>query len=84
MIGYILGAGASTHVRYPLASRLLQALSDWLDLKGDVEHWVPACRNRIVQVRETFGSLDDFEGILGKLEEYGYRRVQPTGPTTYR
>src|SRR5580704_4317747 len=84
MTAYILGAGASTHAGYPLASRLLQALSDWLDRKGDVEPWVPACRNRIVQVRETFGSLDYFEGILGKLEEFGYGRVTPTGPTTYR
>ena len=47
-------------------------------------HWVPWVRNRIVQVCETFGSLDDFEGILGKLEDYGHQRVKPTGPTTYR
>jgi hypothetical protein len=38
----------------------------------------------MVQVRETFGSLDDFEAILGKLQEYGYQRVKPTGVTTYR
>jgi hypothetical protein len=63
---------------------LLQGLSDWLDRAGDSEHWVPDCRNRIVQVRETFGSLDDFEGILGKLEDYGHRRVRPAGPTTCR
>lgn len=83
MTAYILGAGASAHAGYPLASRLLQSLSEWLDGKSDEEHWVPACRNRILQVRETFGSLDDFEGILGKLEEFGYRRVRPNGPTTY-
>jgi hypothetical protein len=83
MTAYILGAGASAHAGYPLASRLLQALSDWLDRKDDAEHWVPACRNRIVQIRETFGSLDDFEGILGKLDEYGHKRVCPAGPTTY-
>ena len=35
-------------------------------------------------MRETFGSLDDFESILGKLDEYGYQRVKPTGPVTYR
>ena len=84
MTSYILGAGASAHAGYPLASRLLQAVSDWLDGKDDKEHWVRDFRNRIVQVRETFGALDDFEGILGKLEEYGHSRVKPTGPTTYR
>lgn len=84
MTAYILGAGASTHAGYPLASQLLQALSDWLDHNDESEHWVAECRNRIVQVRETFGALDDFEGILGKLEEYGHKRVKPTQPTTYR
>jgi hypothetical protein len=83
VIAYILGAGASANAGYPLASRFLQALSDWLGQKDESEHWVASCRNRIVQVRETFGSLDDFEGILGKLEEYGDKRVRPTGPTTY-
>ena len=84
MTSCILGAGASAHAGYPLASRLLQAVSDWLDGKDDKEHWVRDFRNRIVQVRETFGALDDFEGILGKLEEYGHSRVKPPGPTTYR
>ena len=83
MIAYILGAGASAHAGYPLASRLLHALSDWLDQKDGSDHWVAASRNRIVQVRESFGSLEDFEGILGKLEEYGHKRVRPMGPTTY-
>jgi len=68
---------------YPLASKLLHGLSEWLDRCDPSIHWVPWARNRIVQVRETFGSLDDFEGILGKLEEYGQQRVRPTGPTTY-
>jgi hypothetical protein len=84
MTAYILGAGASAHAGYPLASKLLQALSDWLDHADVAEHWVAECRNRIVQVRETFGTLDDFEGILGKLEAYGYKRVRPTRPVTYR
>jgi len=84
MTAYILGAGASAHAGYPLASRLLQAVSEWLDSKDDTEHWVRDYRNRIVQMRETFGSLDDFEGILGMLEEYGHSRVKPRGPATYR
>jgi hypothetical protein len=85
MTAHILGAGASTQAGYPLASKLLEALSDWLvlDHGSDSEQWVRGCRNRIVQVRETFGSLDDFEGILGKLEEHGPIRVRPTSPTTY-
>jgi len=84
MTAYILGAGASVHAGYPLASRLLQAISDWLDRADEGEHWVGACRNRIAQVRETFGSLDDFEGILGQLEPYGHQRVKPTARVTYR
>ena len=84
MTAYVLGAGASANAGYPLASRLLQGLSDWLDGCDDSEDWVGWCRNRIVQVRETFGSLNDFEGILGRLEESGHERVKPTGTTTYR
>jgi hypothetical protein len=84
MIAYILGAGASKHADYPLASKLLQGFADWLDHYDVREQWLGQCRNRIVQVRETFGSLDDFESILGQLEEYGYQRVKPTSATTYR
>jgi hypothetical protein len=83
MSAYILGAGASVSAGYPLSSKLLHGLSDWLDWSDPSEHWVGPFRNRIVQVRETFGSLDDFEAILGQLEEFGYRRVSPTSPTTY-
>ncbi len=79
-----MGAGASVHAGYPLASRLLQALSDWLDGIEQPEPWVQGCRNRILQVRETFGAVDDFEGILGKLDRYGQQRVKPVGPTSYR
>jgi hypothetical protein len=61
----------------------LQSLSDWLDHADQSQHWVGPCRNRIVQVRETFGSLADFESILGKLNEYGHKRMKPTSPTTY-
>jgi SIR2-like domain len=83
MKAYVFGAGASVSAGYPLASRLLHALSGWLDSCDPSLHWVPWARNRIVQVRETFGSLDDFEGVLGKLEDYGQQRVRSTGPTTY-
>src|ERR1019366_834917 len=83
MTAYVLGAGASFSAGYPLASQLLQKMSDWLDGCDDSQPWVGWCRNRIVQVRETFGSLGDFEGILGKLAESGTNRVTPTGPTRY-
>lgn len=81
---YIFGAGESVSAGYPLASQLLYALSEWLDRCDPSVHWVPWARNRILQLRETFGTLDDFEGILGKLEECVQQRVWPTGPTTYR
>src|ERR1700731_1261849 len=84
MKAYIFGAGASVNAGYPLASQLLQRLSTWLDRCDPSVHWVPGARNRIVQVHETFGSLDDFEGILGELETYGQKRVRTAGPTTYR
>src|SRR5690349_367764 len=80
---YVLGAGASVSAGYPLASCLLEGLSIWLGECAQEVHWVPGVRNRIVQVRETFGSLGDFERLLGKLEEYGQHRVKPVGPTTY-
>jgi hypothetical protein len=83
MTAYILGAGASYSAGYPLASQLLQKMADWLDGSDDSEHWVGWCRNRIVQVRETFGSLNDFESILGKLANFGTDRVTPTGQPTY-
>jgi hypothetical protein len=84
MTVYILGAGASANAGYPLASKLLQGVSDWLDHCGRSDPWIGEYRNRVLQVRETFGSLDDFEGILGRLDEYGYRRVPPTSKATYR
>ena len=84
MKAYVFGAGASAGAGYPLASQLLQGLAAWLDRCDPSVQWVPWARNRIVQVRETFGSLDDFEGILGKLEDYGYQRVKPAGQTAYR
>lgn len=84
MVAYILGAGASAHAGYPLASKLLHRLADWLDHCDVPDHQAGQWRNRIIQVRETFGALDDFESILGKLEEYGYsecrrRRRRPIG-----
>jgi hypothetical protein len=84
MKAYVFGAGASFDAGYPLASQLLQRLSVWLNGSTLPEPWAGNCRNRILQLRETFGSLDDFESILGRLEEFGYERVKPTGLVTYK
>jgi hypothetical protein len=84
MKAYIFGAGASVDAGYPLASQLLHGLSNWLNSCDSSTHWVPWALNRILQVRETFGGIDDFEEILGKLEQYGTQRVRPTGPVAYR
>jgi hypothetical protein len=84
MIAYVLGAGASAHAGYPLASKLLHALSAWLAHCDESDYWCGQYRNRIAQVAETFGSLDDFEGILEHLEKFGHRRVRPTSSTTYQ
>src|SRR6266852_2480938 len=84
MKAYVLGAGASVDAGYPLAPKLLHNLSSWLDGCDESVHWVGWSRNRVVQVRETFGSLDDFEGILGELEAFGQERVKPTGASSYR
>ncbi len=84
MRAHIFGAGASVDAGYPLASQLLHRLSAWLDQCDPSVHWVAPARNRIIQIRETFGSLDDFEDILGKLQECGQERVKPTGRTSYR
>src|ERR1700726_2960047 len=84
MTAYVLGAGASKNAGYPLASKMLQGLSEWLDASTATEAWVCNYRNRIVQIKETFGSLDNFELILGKLQDFGYERVAPTGAVTYK
>jgi hypothetical protein len=84
MAVYVFGAGASVSAGYPLASKLLNALSAWLDRCDDSIHWVPRARNRILQLRETFGPLDDFESILERLDACGQTRITPTGPTTYQ
>jgi hypothetical protein len=87
MKAYVFGAGASVQAGYPLASRLLHALSDWLDTSPGGEEsafWVQPCRNRMLQIRETFGSLDSLENVLGKLEQYGTQRAVPTSAATYQ
>jgi hypothetical protein len=83
MIAYIFGAGASVHANYPLASRLLPALANWLDGQDSEQPAVAEWRTRIEQLRHTFGSLDDFEKILGELDKCGTDRVQTQTETAY-
>lgn len=81
---YVFGAGASVSAGYPLASQLLNRLAERcrdkassVDPRGEIQ-------NRILQIRETFGTLEDFEQILGKLESLGTQRVPGSGRTSYR
>lgn len=64
MIAYVFGAGASVNARYPLASSLLHELSNWLDSQNIHEYHIEKYRNRFVQLRALFPTLDDFEEIL--------------------
>jgi hypothetical protein len=64
----------------------LHLLSDWLNTNpggAASAFWVQRCQNRILQIRETFGSLDSLENVLVKLEQCGTQRVVPTSPITY-
>lgn len=83
MIAYIFGAGASAHAQYPLASKLLPKLSDWLDVQDPEQPGIRDWRTRIAQLRSTFGSLDNFEDILGRLDELGFDRVKGGAPNEY-
>ncbi|MDP2997842.1 MAG: hypothetical protein Q8N47_10165 [Bryobacterales bacterium] len=75
MIAYVFGAGASAHAGYPLASKLLMELSNWLEVQNIEDIHIRNFRNRLVQLRALFPSLDDFEGILSSLGTYGHDRV---------
>lgn len=60
---YILGAGASFHAGYPLASRLGVCLAEWVGtLPPDHSH-----REPFAQLHTTYGTLDEFEPIMTDL-----------------
>jgi hypothetical protein len=71
MVAYIFGAGASANANYPLASGLLHELSNWLDNQNTLEDHIEGFRNRFVQLRTLFATLDDFEAILERLRLMG-------------
>jgi hypothetical protein len=60
---FVLGAGASVHANYPLASALGTGLAGWIE-KQPAEHRYRSCLSRIIDAYQT---LDDFEAILTDL-----------------
>jgi hypothetical protein len=59
----ILGAGASVHAGYPLASQMGKSLAAWIEILPADHHF----RTVISQIEERYGSLDNFESILEDL-----------------
>jgi hypothetical protein len=59
----ILGAGASFHAGYPLASQMGKSLVAWIEILPADHHF----RTVIRQIEERYGSLDNFESILADL-----------------
>lgn len=67
---FILGAGASHHVGYPLASKLGIALAEWIENSKPQEHLY---RIRIQQLKQHC-SLDNFESVISDLDD---RKFEP-------
>jgi hypothetical protein len=63
---YVLGAGASHHAGYPLASRLGAELFDWISHVGP---GFQMFRPSVEMLHELYGGLEDFEQILTELDE---------------
>jgi hypothetical protein len=60
---FVLGAGASLHAGYPLAARMGKSLATWIQtLPSDHRY-----RDRLNQIVDIYGALDDFESILADL-----------------
>ncbi len=82
MTTYILGAGASRHVGYPLSNSMGSELLAWMRRTPDSPLDYPGTANLL---RDTFGQIDNFEELLtqvgsliqqyehGSLEERGLR-----------
>jgi len=58
---FLLGAGASVSSGYPLASKLLIALEDWLKRHNPESERYRGALNRIQQIRDKWNTIDDFE-----------------------
>jgi hypothetical protein len=66
MTVFVLGAGASVHAGYPLASELGEEMYSWA---GQNSQTVGHLTGFIESLRELYGSLSDFERILTELTE---------------
>jgi hypothetical protein len=80
MTTYVLGAGASYHAGYPLASNLGIRLYDWVKSSiPEGNFW----RASIEELNELYGGLKDLEAILTALEEHplGTRAASLSGNT---
>jgi len=60
---YVLGAGASVHAKYPLASALGRSLTAWIETLPP-EH---TYHSRLNQIIDAYGELDNFEAVLTDL-----------------
>src|SRR6267378_4158089 len=61
---YILGAGASVHAGYPLASKLGLKLDEWVQSRPDNDE----IKSSIDQVKHLYGNFDDFEEVLTRVD----------------
>lgn len=69
MTVYVLGAGASWHAGYPLASEMGKGLLDWMQVnRPDLEWHIVA-----EQITERFSNTASFEELLTALQE----RLEP-------
>lgn len=60
---YVLGAGASVHAGYPLASQLGAGLASWVATLPATHHY----HSRVNQLRTLYGTLDNFESLMTDL-----------------
>src|SRR6266567_3850418 len=67
MHAFILGAGASLHVGYPLSMNLGRSVIKWAanNPRPDPSYWIDPSRLSAIFDQP---SLDDFEGIITELE----------------
>jgi hypothetical protein len=60
---FVLGAGASFHAGYPLASTMGAALEEWTNSNSEAASY----QSTLSEIRQRYGNLDDFESILEDL-----------------
>ena len=78
---YVLGAGASLHAGYPLASALGSTLARWAERNTPKGH---DYRARLAQLINQYSPLDDFEAIMTELLECPLGSKASTFPSSER